>query len=111
MIGFRGVEIRRWNNLSDDGALKTAGLIEALFDRFGSSFLFFGMVENRGAVLGANVVVLAIRGGGIVHAKEVVENSLIADFRWIKNDLDRFGMAGCTSATCLYVGLGTLPPV
>src|SRR4051812_22756528 len=77
VIGFRGVEIARGSNLGNYGAFETAGLIQALFDAFGCSFLFFGMVENGGAVLGPNVVVLAVRSGGIMHAKEVVEDGLV----------------------------------
>ena len=107
MIGFRGIEIDRRNNLGDDGALETSGLIEALFDTFGGSFLFFGMIENGGAVLGADVVVLAIRCGGIVHAKEVIENGLVADFGWIENDLNRFGMPCRPGADLFVCGVGS----
>src|SRR5436190_20423447 len=51
--------------------------------------------KDRRAVLGADVVPLAVERGRIVQAEEpVLEQILVAQYRWVEGDAHRLGVAG-----------------
>ena len=60
--------------------------------------LLWGVGEDGGAVLGADVGPLSILGGGIVHVPEDLEQILVGNDLGIKGDFDGFGMAGIAIA-------------
>lgn len=79
-------------DFGDDGFGEQGG--GGFFGGFGDGFLFGGVVEDGGAVLGADVIALAIEGGGIVEVPEPGEEFLVGDFFRVEDDADDFGVTG-----------------
>lgn len=77
-----------------DGAIENVRFFQRSdgFARFG--FLFGVMIENRGAVLGAEIGSLAIERGGIVVLEKSGDKFAIGDLRGIEFDFHGFGVAG-----------------
>jgi len=61
------------------------------------------MGEDGGAILGADIIALAVQRRGVMGCKENVEQVRIADDRRVIADADRFGMAGRARAD-LFIG-------
>src|SRR5207248_10870102 len=66
------------DDLGDDLALPFAGAGDLVLDAFGGLSLLVVVVEDRGAVLRADVVTLAVEGRRVVHAEGVAEELLVA---------------------------------
>ena len=64
-------------------------------------FLFFGRVENRGAVTRSGIVPLAILGRGVVDLKEEFQQLPITQLLWIENDFNRFGVTFVVAIRCI----------
>lgn len=71
------MEFSRGHDLSDDGVFEGAGIVDELHRGFGKFFLVVIMVEDRRAVLSADVVSLAIEGGGIMGFPEPFEELVV----------------------------------
>ena len=62
--------------------------------------------EDGGAVLGADIVALAVEGGGIVDGEEDVQQVGVGDAGRVKGDPHNLGMTGATGADLLVAGVG-----
>lgn len=82
--------------LQDLGAdLAVVPLVVGLVgDVLGDLLLLGVVVEDAAAVLGADVRALAVGGGGVVHAVEVLDQAAVGDFGGVVDDLERFGICG-----------------
>ena len=77
MVLFGGVKFSSRGYLCCDRAVELAGFIPPGFYSLGGLLLSLALVKNGRAVLRAHVVVLAVERGGIVHAKEVIQEGFI----------------------------------
>src|SRR3546814_18157337 len=64
------------------------------------------MREDGGAILGADVVPLAIELGGVVSGEEDGEDVVIGDDIGIEGQQHGFGVAGVAAANLLVAGIG-----
>ena len=62
--------------------------------------------EDGGAVLGADVVALAVEGGGIVDGEEDVQQVGVGDASGVEGDADDLGMTGAPGADLVVGGVG-----
>src|SRR3546814_2825880 len=69
-------------------------------------FLLRRMREDGGAILGADVVPLAIELGGVVSGEEDGEDVVIGDDIGIEGQPHGFGVAGVAAADLLVAGIG-----
>ena len=67
------------------------------------------MEINHRAVLGADIIALAVERGGIVQFPKPVEQRRIADFFWIENHPHDFGMTALAGADVLVSRIGHMP--
>src|SRR6516164_2934980 len=67
------------------------------------------MVEDRRAVLAADIEALPVAGGRIVDPPERLEQLCVADLGRVEPHLDRFGMAGAAPADPLIARVGHMP--
>src|SRR5260370_37993357 len=93
---FGGPERRHRNDLGDERARPLAGLVHLLLHALGDLALAVVVVEDRGAVLRADVVSLAGGRGRGVEAGEELADLLLADFLPVGRRLGRLrvGRAG-----------------
>src|SRR5215472_9542871 len=63
------------------------------------------MVEDRRAVLAAEVEALPVAGGRIVDSPERLEQLRVADLGWVEPHLDRLGVAGAVPADPFVAGV------
>lgn len=103
MVVFCGIKDLNRDDLCDDRFTD---------DSFGGGlgflrnlFLLWVGVENNRAVLGANVVALAIEGGGIMRVPEQIDHITEADASRIKIDLHHFCMTRGALADGLVGGV------
>src|SRR5579884_616605 len=68
------------------------------------------MVEDRGPVLRADIVALAVERGRIMNGEEDLEQVAIRHDLWVKRDLYRLGMAGAARAYRLVGGIRHTSP-
>jgi hypothetical protein len=73
-------------------------------------FLLCISIENRGAVLGANVISLPVEGRGIVGREKYGHQVAKRNLRWIEFDLGHFRMPGVAGANLLVGGILCLAP-
>src|SRR2546428_13245475 len=71
---------------------------DAFLHALGDLPLLVVVIEDRRAVLRADVVVLAVHRRGVVHAEEVAEQLLVAELRRIEGHLDSLGVPGVAAA-------------
>src|SRR5215471_21861477 len=96
------VERRCGSDLRDDLPLARLLLGIARYDR---GFLLASvMVEDRRAVLAAEIEALAVAGGRIVDPPERLEQLLVADLGRVEPHLDRLGVAGAVPADLPVAG-------
>src|SRR5215210_3120390 len=62
--------------------------------------------EDRRAILGADVIALAVELGRVVGREKDVEQVVVAQLLIVEGDSDRFGMAGVAAANLLVRGIG-----
>src|SRR5580700_3476983 len=67
------------------------------------------MVEDRRAVLAAEIEALAVAGGRIVDPPERLEQLRVADLGRVEPDLDRLGVAGAVPADPLVGRVRDVP--
>ena len=77
--------------LCDDLALVPL-LVRLLGDVLCNLLLLLVVVEDAAAVLRADVGALAVGGGRVVHAVEVLDQAAVGDLRGVEDDLERFGV-------------------
>jgi hypothetical protein len=100
------VERGRRGDLGDDLPLARLLLGVTRCDR---GFQLAGvMVEDRRAVLAADVEPLAVTRGRIVAPPERLEQLRVADLGRVEPHLDRLGVAGAVPADLLVAGVGDL---
>src|SRR5215470_1277487 len=63
------------------------------------------MVEDRRAVLAAEIEALAVASGRVVDLPERLEQFRVADLRWVEPHLDRLGVAGAAPADPVIGGV------
>lgn len=105
VVFFGAVEGGGGLHFGDDGTIEDAGFFERGdgFARFG--FLFGIVIENRGAVLRADVGSLAIERGGIVVLKKRGDEFAIGNLSGVEFDFDGFGVAGRAGADVFVGGI------
>src|SRR5688500_12151911 len=69
MIIVSGIKLRGSRDFRNDGIFPIAGLVRALLHPLRRLLLLLAVIENRGTILCASVIVLAIERGRIVHAE------------------------------------------
>src|SRR5690349_4503079 len=67
------------------------------------------MVEDRRAVLAAEIEALAVAGGRIVDPPERLEQLVVADLSRVEPHFDRLGVAGAVPADPLVAGVRHMP--
>jgi hypothetical protein len=81
-------------------------------DRFARLALLLCVLrEDRGPILGADVIALAVELGRIVCREKDVEQVAIAQLLIVEGDADRFRVPGIAAADLLVGGLAADPPV
>src|SRR2546428_3460241 len=81
---------------------------DALLHALGDLPLLVVVIENRRAVLRADVVVLAVHRRGGLHAGEAAEQLLVAELHRIEGHLDGLGVPGAARA---HVAAGRIHPL
>src|SRR5690606_12280389 len=101
------VEVGGLGHFGGDGAVAGFGedLLVGVAGGFGGLLLGVGAVEDRRAVLGADVVALAHALGGVVGLPEDAEQFFVGDFRRVVDDADGFGVARQAAADFLVGGV------
>lgn len=79
-------------NLRTHRSLAPPLLLHLLRHLLGFFFLFGGVVEDGGAVLGAGVHALAVLGGGVVHLVEELEEGAVGEEGGVEGHLEGFGV-------------------
>jgi len=105
MIFLGWIKFSGGRDFGGDGLLKFLAGFEFGFGFFGDGDLLGRMGENRGAVLLTEVGALAVHLGRVVQVPEGFDQRLVADFCWIKFDLDHFGVAGLVGADVFVRGI------
>src|SRR5690554_3623199 len=101
MVGFRRVKHVQWQNLGDNWRRKLVLSLEPVDTGVCLLGLFGAMEKDDRAVLGTDIVPLAIQGSGVVAAKKNIQEVLVAENGWFKNDLHHFDVAGFATADLL----------
>lgn len=91
VIGFCGVKGAGGDELGGDGK---APFFEFGDEVVGDLFLLFSEVEDRGAVLGADIGALAMVLGGVVQLEKGFCKSAVVGLARVEEDLDGFGVSG-----------------
>ena len=78
-------------HLGDDLALVPL-LVRLLGDVLRDLLLLWAVVEDAAAVLRAGVWALAVGGGRVVHAVEVLDQAAVGDLRGVEDNLEGFGV-------------------
>src|SRR5690348_3501703 len=92
VLGFGFPEVAGRHDLGHHLARPQARCFHVGNGVFGDALLFFGRVENRRPVTGADVVALAIAGGRVVDLEEKFQQLAIAGELRIEDDLDGLGV-------------------
>jgi PAS domain S-box-containing protein len=92
VLGLGFPEIAHRLDLGNHFAGPNAGRIHIGYGVESDLFLAFVFIIDRRAVAGADVIALAICGGGIVDLEEELQNLAIGRRFGIENDLDGLGM-------------------
>src|SRR6516225_10173206 len=109
LVGLLGpVERGCWGDLRDDLPLARLLLGIARCDR---RFLLASvMVEDRRAVLAAEIQALAVAGGRIVDPPEHLKQFRVADLGRVEPHLDRLGVAGAVPTDLPVAGVRDVAP-
>lgn len=83
--------LARLQHLCGDLALVPL-LVGLLGDLLRDLLLLLVVVEDAAAVLRADVRALAVGGGRVVHAVEVLDQAAVGDLRGVVDDLERLGV-------------------
>ena len=98
VIFFRAPKLRGRLDLGHDWSIKFAALSYFLLRLFGRGFLFRRMIENHGAVLGADIRALSIQSRRIVVRPENVEELIVIDLGRIEFQLNNLSVASVIAA-------------
>ena len=98
MIVLGHPELPGRDDLGHDPAVPLPRALDALLDALGHLPLLVVVVEDGRAVLGADVVVLAVQRRRVVHAEEVAEQVLVAEPRGVEHHLDGFCVSRVAAA-------------
>src|SRR5687767_9604356 len=101
VVIFGGIKGRRSGYLRDDWPSQLSARLESRLRCFRCRFLLGTVVEDRRAVLGANVRPLPVQCGGIMVFPEHIEQPVVGDLSGIVLDLHHFGMTGPPGAYIL----------
>ena len=99
VVFLGGVEFPGRGYLGRDRTIELARFVPPCLHAFCDLLLSLAVVEDGRAVLRAHVVVLAVEGGWIVHAKEVIRERFVGQAGRIEYDLDGFCMPGTPPCT------------
>lgn len=80
------------HDFGDDGPRPLAAGVDLGLDLFGDPLLLGVVVKDGAAVAGADVVPLAVAGGGVVQAEEEAQQGLIAGLGRVEFDAHRLGV-------------------
>ena len=106
MIVFGGIKYREGGDLSDDRIVVGSILLELRFIMFRLLPLFLRMIEDGAPVLGANIITLAVQGGGVMRLEEDVQQLIEAYGSRVIDQLKTFRMAGFPRANLFVGGIG-----
>ena len=90
------VEFGGRHDFHRQGLVESPGSFQLLKRIFGLAALIFVVIEDCRAVLIAAVDKLAAAVGGIDLAPVDIKQVAVADFLWVKGDLDCLGMSGAS---------------
>ncbi|MNG04175.1 hypothetical protein D3C84_872880 [compost metagenome] len=90
MLRFRFPKRAGRGDFGDHLAGPKAGSFDVGHGVFGNLSLLIAEVEQRRSVARADIVALAILGGGVMNLEKELENLAIADLLRIEHDLDGF---------------------
>jgi hypothetical protein len=79
VVIFGWIEVGEFGDFGDNRRLELIGLLERLNYILSDLFLFLRMVKNGRTVLGAYIVALTIKCGGVMGLEKDFENSLVWD--------------------------------
>jgi hypothetical protein len=109
VIGVGGKEGGEGLHLGDDGRTPVAARIEFADEGLCGGVLGGGVVEDHGAVLGADVGALTVHSRGVMGRKEDGEEVAVGEAGGVKGDVDDFRVAS-GSRGHLLVGRPRQPP-
>jgi hypothetical protein len=104
VVLFGGIVGGGGGDLGNDRPAILAAHLQASLRCHGGVALLRAVVEDGGAVLGADIPPLAIQGGRVVVLPEDLKELLVADPGRIIYDLDRFRVPGPTGADLVIRG-------
>ena len=93
VILLRRPKLRGFGNLRDDRIFPSFRIINYFNHFLRNFFLFIVLIKNRRTVRSANVIPLLIHSSRIMDAKKEIQNFFVSNFRWIKFNLQRLGVA------------------
>ena len=106
MVILGAVEDIQRGDFGDDGVGPQVGGVEFGADGLRRFLLRLIVIEDGRAVLRADVVALAVGGGGVVDGEEDFQYLAEGDDAGVESDLDDFGVAGAFAADLLVGGVG-----
>jgi hypothetical protein len=107
MIILGRIPFAHWLDGGDDAAaIVGVGAGETLARL---ALLLLVLREDGGAILGSDVIALAVELGRVVSREEDVEQIVVAQLFGIEGDADRFGMAGVAAAHLAIGRVGDVP--
>ena len=81
VVIFGGIKFSSGGDFSRYWAIEFAGFVPPGFYTLGGLLLVFARVKDGGTVLSADIVVLAVEGGGVMHAEEIIEQRFVRETR------------------------------
>ena len=109
MVLLRGIEYLERLHLGHDRIIPHALGLQFRDDPLRHGFLLGAVVEDRRAILRADVPPLAVQGRGVVDREKDVQQVVERDDRGIEGDLQDFGVAGRPGADLLVRRVGDVP--
>jgi hypothetical protein len=104
LFGFGFVEMLKRDELGDNGIGPEFG--DLGHGAFGDLLLLGAGIKDDRAVVGANVIALAVEGGGVVDGPKNVEDVGVGNNGGVVLDAHGFGMAGGAARDLLVGGVG-----
>src|SRR5205085_9970809 len=92
-----------------DGGIIDASIVQICDHLCGNALLFWRVIEDRGAVLRADVCALPVECGRVVDGEEDFEQFFVGDDLRVVSDLDGFGVAGRARADLLVAWARDVP--
>src|SRR5262245_3798057 len=109
MIRLGRIKRTGGNDLGHDIFFPFSRPLDFLLHLEGRLPLFLAVIKDRGTILGAPVISLAVFRGGVMKAEKIMKESLIRKYGGVKNNLNGLRMARVSLAHILVSRAGEVP--